>query len=270
MTERDLEDEADVAWSDDALELEEDEDGESSEDGAAAEAAHEEDEAAPGRRVRLVRKVKPRKKRKVMLRRRREDELPVDEHGAHVVFDESYESALDDEDDGDGGEGLGRLARMLAVEFVPTVARKIMQAGGQALTEDLVRRAIEETPLPREVGGFLAGQAESVRKEFYRIVAREVGTFLKTINLSKELQKLLTSLSFEIKTEIRFIPNDQAVRDADETAPVKPDVKSRVRVKRHRDETAEAGEEPGRKGRLFRWRDRHPAAEPAKDEPDDH
>ncbi len=46
---------------------------------------------------------------------------------------------------------------------------------------------------------------------------------------------MLTSLSFEVKTEIRFIPNDSAV--------VKPEVKSTVRARRRRDsEPGEGGE----------------------------
>ena len=63
--------------------------------------------------------------------------------------------------------------------------------------------------------------------EVLRIVGQEVRRFLETVNLSGELQKLLTSLSFEIKTEIRFIPNDAAV---------KPDVKNKVTVKRSRED----------------------------------
>lgn len=229
------------------------------------------EEASGGpRRIRLIRKVQPRKKRKVTLRRRREDEVAeqggegeeargegsVDDDD-HVVYDESFEAAFEGGDVVDV-EGLGRLTRLLAVELVPAIARKIIHAGGQTLTEDLLRKTIVETPLPKDVAGFLAGQAESVRKEFYRIVAREVATFLRSINLSRELQKILTSLSFEIKTEIRFIPNDQAVRDDGSPAPVKPDVQSRVRVKRDR---AESEEGEGRRGRLFRWRERRKAAD---------
>ena len=46
-------------------------------------------------------------------------------------------------------------------------------------------------------------------------------------NLADELAKMLTTLSFEIKTEVRFIPNDArpGVR------PI-PDVRSKVNVKR--------------------------------------
>ena len=46
------------------------------------------------------------------------------------------------------------------------------------------------------------------------------------MNLSDEIARLLTTLSFEVKTEIRFIPNSERYGG------VEPDVKAAVRVKR--------------------------------------
>jgi hypothetical protein len=59
-----------------------------------------------------------------------------------------------------------------------------------------------------------------------RVVAKEVRGFLESANLSHELGKLLTQLSLEIKTEVRFIPNDEAVGG------VKPDMKQKMSLKR--------------------------------------
>ena len=92
---------------------------------------------------------------------------------------------------------------------------------------ETIRRLVSEFNLPREVATYLLVQASSSKDEVLRIVGQEVRRFLETVNLSGELQKLLTSLSFEIKTEIRFIPNDAAV---------KPDVKNKVTVKRSRED----------------------------------
>ena len=48
---------------------------------------------------------------------------------------------------------------------------------------------------------------------------------------SEEIQKVLTSLSFEIRTEIRFIPNDEAVGG------VKPDIKvGEMSIKRKKED----------------------------------
>ena len=59
-----------------------------------------------------------------------------------------------------------------------------------------------------------------------RIVSREIRIFLENVDFGGEIAKILTSVSFEIKTEIRFIPNDQAV---------KPQIKNKVDAKRVKD-----------------------------------
>ena len=55
-----------------------------------------------------------------------------------------------------------------------------------------------------------------------RVVAHEIRDFLEATDISTELQKALTSLSFEIRTEIRFIPNDSGGVKPVVTAEVDP------------------------------------------------
>ncbi len=118
-------------------------------------------------------------------------------------------------------------------QLLPHVVRRAISAGSTAILspEETIRRLVSEFNLPREVATYLLVQASSSKDELLRVVGQEVRRFLETVNLSGELQKLLTSLSFEIKTEIRFIPNDAAV---------KPDVKNKVTVKRGRDDGSES------------------------------
>ncbi len=96
--------------------------------------------------------------------------------------------------------------------------------GALFTTEEGIRKLASEVHLPKDVANFLITQAATSKDELLRIVARELRHFLETLNVSGELQKLLTSLSFEIKTEVRFIPNDSA-------SGVKPEVKRKVAVK---------------------------------------
>ena len=58
----------------------------------------------------------------------------------------------------------------------------------------------------------LVSQADSLRRETLRIISKEIRVFLENVDLGGELAKILTSVSFEVKTEIRFVPNDQSVR----------------------------------------------------------
>ena len=140
---------------------------------------------------------------------------PKDRH--HDPFGHGAEDSQDE----------GRLRERLE-KLIPDVVRRAVYAGATALltTEDGIRRLASEFHLPKDVAAYLMMQASSSKDEVFRIISQEVRRFLETINLSGELQKLLTSLSFEIKTEIRFIPNDEAIGN------VKPDIKNRVAVKR--------------------------------------
>ena len=45
------------------------------------------------------------------------------------------------------------------------------------------------------------------------MVAKEIRDVLQQTELAEEIAKVLTKLSFEIKTEIRFVPNDSAIDD---------------------------------------------------------
>jgi isopentenyl diphosphate isomerase/L-lactate dehydrogenase-like FMN-dependent dehydrogenase len=112
-------------------------------------------------------------------------------------------------------------------QVIPDLLRRTVYAGMAAVfsTDEGVRRIVSEMKLPREVANYVVQQAASSKDELFKIVAREVRGFLDSMNVSGELKKLLTSLSFEVKTEIRFIPNDEAVG-------IKPEVRRRVAVKR--------------------------------------
>jgi hypothetical protein len=137
--------------------------------------------------------------------------------------------------------------------WVPDLVKKAFAAGMGAVftTEEGIRRITKEMPLPKDVAGYLVNTASSTKDDLMRAVAREVREFLQTVNLSEEIAKMLTTLSFEVKTEIRFIPNDQKY------AGVEPDVKAKVRVKRAEPRASR----PARR-RMFRRRP------PAATEPD--
>ena len=76
------------------------------------------------------------------------------------------------------------------------------------------------------VVGYVASSADGAKDKVFEIVARETREFLSNLNLTEEIAKILTTLSFEIKTEIRFIPNSERYGG------VEPDVKAGVKLKR--------------------------------------
>lgn len=133
-----------------------------------------------------------------------------------------------------GEEGLPRSVRHRVEAMIPEIVKKTFAAGLGALftTEEGIRRLAKDLSLPKDVAGYLAHTAGDAKDELLRLVAREVREFLETVNLSQEVTKMLTMLSFEIKTEIRFIPNDEQYGGG-----VKPDVKAQVGIKRAEDRT---------------------------------
>ncbi len=118
----------------------------------------------------------------------------------------------------------GRLERL-----IPELMRRVLEAGYEKLSEgpENVRQLVSELKLPKEALGVLLGQLDETKNGLYRTVAREVRDFLEHTNFAEELSKALTALSFEIKMEVRFIPNDARARPT-------PDIKTRVSVRRDR------------------------------------
>jgi hypothetical protein len=113
--------------------------------------------------------------------------------------------------------------------LIPEIVRRTFYAGLGAVftTEEGIRKIASDLKLPKEMANYLIAQAAASKDELFRVVSKELRGFLESVNISGELQKLLTSLSFEIKTEIRFIPNDEAIGG------IKPDVKvGRMALKR--------------------------------------
>jgi hypothetical protein len=108
------------------------------------------------------------------------------------------------------------------------IVRKVIEAGYERLSEgpENVRNLMSELKLPKETLGALFGTLDDTKNGLYRVVAREVRDFLEHSNLAEDIVRGLTALSFEIKTEVRFIPND-----ARPNRPT-PDVRSKVTVKR--------------------------------------
>jgi hypothetical protein len=128
-------------------------------------------------------------------------------------------------------QGAGALGDEKAREhLVAEVLRKAISKGGEVVegTEDSVRRLLGELPLPKEVVERMTSRLDDYKSELFKLLRQEVHEFFSRIDLGHELQKALTSLSFEITTEIRFVPNEKSVGGAG----VKPDMKTDVKMKR--------------------------------------
>jgi len=100
---------------------------------------------------------------------------------------------------------------------------------------DNLKELIGGMKVPREVANLLLAQVEETKNGLFRVVAKEVRDFLEHANLGTEMQKMLTTVQFEINTTIRFKPNDGATGADGEPASkalLKPEVKADVQMKR--------------------------------------
>lgn len=152
--------------------------------------------------------------------------------------DDAPDAPSPDDEPSEGQERRRRLERVLR-ETLRRAIEKGVEAGVGTLSkaDRAVRGVVDDVPLPKELVGFFFSQVDETKNALVRTVAGEVRDFLEATDIAGELQRALTSLSFEIKTEVRFIPND--------AGGVKPQVKARAipRVRRRRDTESPPGPE---------------------------
>ena len=127
-------------------------------------------------------------------------------------------------------DALSDTVRQRLEAMIPEIIKRTFAAGVGAMssTEEGLRsiaKQAKDVSLPG-MAGYLASSADGAKDKVLEVVARETREFLEKVNFGEELAKLLTTLSFEVKTEIRFIPNSERYGG------VEPDVKAAVRLKR--------------------------------------
>ncbi|GAB4110086.1 MAG: hypothetical protein OHK0013_45910 [Sandaracinaceae bacterium] len=148
------------------------------------------------------------------------------EEGAPLPEDVGGDEDLDGEDD--IPRRRRRLERILP-EALKRAIEKGIETGIGTLTNanESIRGMVgQRSEVPKEVAGYVLSQIDDTKNAMVGVVAREVREFLEKADLARELQKALTSLSFEIRTEIRFIPND--------AGGITPEVKAHVDSKKSR------------------------------------
>jgi hypothetical protein len=117
---------------------------------------------------------------------------------------------------------------------IPELIKRAVEIGVEKAVEapDNLKEFVGGMKLPRELANYLLAQIEETKNGLFRVVAKEVREFLEQTNVGAEMQKILTTLQFEVSTTIRFKPNDGGSGGEAEGMLPKPEVKSEVNVKR--------------------------------------
>ena len=168
-----------------------------------------------------------------------------------------------------------RRSRLESV--IPEIIKRAVELGVEKAREspENVRQFVHDLKVPKEVAHVIFQQIDDTKNGLFRVVAKEIRDFLEHTNFAGEVQKLLTTVQFEVNTTIRFTPNDGseprkegddkegdggdakkasegAAGDASDDAPAsrrplpKPEVKTSVRVRR--DDREPARRSPRRRG----------------------
>ena len=105
-----------------------------------------------------------------------------------------------------------RLFERVLPEILKRILERAVESGATRLAEgpENLRHFVQDMKLPKEVLHYLYTQIDDTKNGLYRVVAKEIRDVLEHTKFADELTAALTKLSFEIKTEIRFIPNDTA------------------------------------------------------------
>jgi hypothetical protein len=158
------------------------------------------------------------------------DETPSDE-GSPPARPRSRRRAATDRDETPSDEGSSparppfaaehekvevekkRLFERAIPEILKRVVERAVESGATKLAEgpENLRHFVQDLKLPKEVLHYLYTQIDDTKNGLYRVVAKEIRDVLEHTKFADELTSALTKLSFEIKTEIRFVPNETAI-----------------------------------------------------------
>ena len=99
------------------------------------------------------------------------------------------------------------------------------------ITSEEGLRAVVAAAAPKELIASTMEQVDATKTEAMALVGRELRTFLDHLDVGEELAKILTAVSFEIRLEVRFIPNEDGTLRANVRGGAKPKVKVEPRKK---------------------------------------
>src|SRR5271165_5316666 len=124
---------------------------------------------------------------------------------------------MSDKDPGD------RRRRLDSV--IPELLKRAVELGVEKASEapDNIKDFVGGMKVPREVAHYLLSQVEETKNGLFRVVAKEVREFLEQTNIASEMQKMLTTVQFEISTTIRFKPNDASAAPSDSLKLTRPE-----------------------------------------------
>jgi hypothetical protein len=137
-----------------------------------------------------------------------------------MTSDDDEPEGAADEPEKSEGERKRRFEGAIGNAIKRAVERAVESGVGKlAEGPEKLGHFVGDMKLPKEVLSYLYTQIDETKTGLYRVVAKEIRDVLEHTELADVLTKTLTKLSFEIRTEIRFVPNEAAPKPAAEGEP---------------------------------------------------
>ncbi len=94
--------------------------------------------------------------------------------------------------------------------MIPELLKRAVEIGVEKASSspETLKQFVHDLKLPKEIAGYLLSQIDETKNGLFRVVAKEMRDFLEHTNMAGEIQKLLTTVQFEINTTVRFSPNE--------------------------------------------------------------
>jgi hypothetical protein len=124
---------------------------------------------------------------------------------------------------------------------IPEILKRAIEIGVDKASDapESLKHFVGDLKLPKEIVTVILQQVDETKNGLFRVVAKEIRDFLEHTNIASEMQKMLTTVQFEINTTVRFTPNDGSATPpapeatgSESSPPPRPEVKTQVTVKR--------------------------------------
>lgn len=94
--------------------------------------------------------------------------------------------------------------------MIPELLKRAVEIGVEKASHspETLKQFVHDLKLPKEIASYLLTQIDETKNGLFRVVAKEIRDFLEHTNMAGEVQKLLTTVQFEINTTVRFSPNE--------------------------------------------------------------
>jgi len=93
------------------------------------------------------------------------------------------------------------------------IKRRIEAVVEGMLRDGRLKGLVGDLKIPKEIASHIVSQVDETKRATLEVIGRETRLFLERTSLADELARLLTQVSFEVRTQVRFLPRD---RDAGE------------------------------------------------------